>query len=138
MMSELFAPVRRATLWVPGTGPAEDPDRAHLFVILTNPCSDGMVLMVPICSLTNKADRTCLLGTGDHSFLKHPSFVAYYRLSKLKAATLVEQELRGAIKFRGMLDEKIFALICAGIEDSRQAPPILKAYYVTQTAPKNQ
>jgi hypothetical protein len=32
----LFVPFKRATLLVP-SGPANDPDRKHLFVLLTDP-----------------------------------------------------------------------------------------------------
>ncbi|MCX7313732.1 MAG: hypothetical protein NTV56_18905 [Alphaproteobacteria bacterium] len=130
----MFAPVRRATLWIPGTGPDHDTDRAHLFVILTDPDPDGMVLVVPICSATTKSDGTCIVGAGDHPFLKHKSFAAYYRLNTFNGSALVEQEKKKAIQYRGMLDEKVFALVCAGVQESRQAAPVHKKYFATQTA----
>jgi hypothetical protein len=132
MTGPVFAPVRRATLWIPGTGPDHDQDRAHLFIILTDPDADGMVLVVPICSATAKSDSTCIVGAGDHPFLKHKSFTAYYRLNILNAATLVDQERRSIIQYRGMFDEKFFALVCAGVEQSRQAAPRYKKYFAAQ------
>jgi hypothetical protein len=127
-----FAVTKRATVWIPDTGPDQDPQRAHLFVVLTDPSADGMVLMVPICTAATKYDNTCIVGSGDHPFLKHKSYVAYYRLNTFKASVLEEQAKRGIVQFRGMLDDKIFALVCAGVESSRQAAPIYKKYYAAQ------
>jgi len=36
----LFLPIKRATLLVP-SGADGDPDRKHLFVLLTDPADDG-------------------------------------------------------------------------------------------------
>lgn len=50
----LFLPLRRATLLVP-SGPDNDPDRKHLFVLLTDPVDDATgvksVLMVSLFSI---------------------------------------------------------------------------------------
>ena len=130
----MFAPVRRATLLIPGTGPAHDPSRAHLFVILTDPCSAGMNLIVPICSAEGKFDPTCIVGNGDHPFLTKKSYVKYYRLNTFASATLIEQERKKVISYRGMMDEKVFALICAGVGKSPDSAPIYRRYFAEQTA----
>ncbi len=72
-----FVPVRGDTLLILGTGPANDPDRGHLFILLTNVCSEGAILLAPIRSVRGQHDRTCLLGVGDHRFLKGPSWISY-------------------------------------------------------------
>jgi len=133
MNDQVFAPVRRATLLIPGTGPAHDPARAHLFVILTDPCPNGMVLVVPVCRAVRGYDNTCILGAGDHPFFKQKSYVAYYRLQTYSAAELIDKEEKQIIRFRGMLDEKVFALICNGVEQSRLSAPVHKHYFAAQT-----
>ena len=136
MTEVLFAPIRRMTLWIPGTGPSHDPERGHLFIILTDPCPAGMNLLVPVCSAGPKSDTTCLLGAGDHPFLKKKSFVAYHLLNTYAATPLVEQEQKKIIRCKGLLDEKIFALVCSGVQTSRSSPPIYKRYFAEQTSPK--
>ena len=134
MTDGAFAPVRRAALWIPGTGPAHDLERGHLFILLTDLGPDGMVLTVPVCSLVHGHDNTCLLGKGDHPSVHRPSFIAYYQLNLFRAEVLETQEQKGIIFARGLLDEKLFALVCAGVEDSRQAPPKFKKYFADVTA----
>jgi hypothetical protein len=134
MTTKPFAAVRGATLWIPGTGPAHDQGRGHLFIILTNPCPDGMVLMVPVCSVGTKYDNTCILGKGDHNFLTHKSFLAYYRLGTSSAAALVEQVKKTVFVDKGMLNERVFALVCNGVTTSRDAPPKHKRYFEKHTA----
>jgi hypothetical protein len=131
-----FAPTRRMTLWIPSTGPSHDPARGHLFIVLTNPCPSGMVLLVPVCGAGPRSDTTCLLGVGDHPFLTKKSFVAYHLLKTYAAVTLVEQARKKIIQGREMLDERIFALVCRGVETSRSSPPIYKRYFAEQTEPK--
>lgn len=79
----LFIPVERATLLI-CSGPPNDPNRKHLFIILTNPicingCTEKSVLLVSICSVSNDRyyDKTCLLSIGDHEFIKHESYINY-------------------------------------------------------------
>jgi hypothetical protein len=131
-----FAPARRMTLWIPGTGPAHDLERGHLFIILTDTCPAGMNLVVPVCSAGPKSDSTCLLGAGDHPFLKKKSFVAYYLLKRYDAEFLVQQEKKKIIESREILDERLFALVCNGVQASRSSPPIYKRYFAEQIDPK--
>jgi hypothetical protein len=136
MSGAAFKAVRRATLWIPGTGPDHDKRRGHLFVILTEPGPKGNVLVVPICSADKKFDATCIVGAGDHHFLKHKSYIAYHKLSTYSAAVLETQVQKKAIQYHGMLDEKVFALVCEGIENSREAAPKFKNYYKERTQTK--
>lgn len=80
----LFLPLRRATLLVP-SGPENDPDRKHLFILLTDPADDGSgvkaVLMVSLSSIKQGLpyDASCILYPGDHPFVKKESFVVYQK-----------------------------------------------------------
>jgi hypothetical protein len=62
------------------------------------------------------------LGAGDHPFLKKKSFVAYYLLKTYAAEFLVEQEKKKIIESREIFDEKLFALVCNGVQASRSSP----------------
>jgi len=128
-----FSPVRRGTLWIPHTGPAHDQERGHLFIILTDRSEDGEHLLVPVRSVGRTPDRTCLLGPGDHRFFTRLSFVSYAQMRIYSAATLIAQVSAGVIHDRGLLNERIFARICSGIEQSRLSAPRYKAYYAAQT-----
>lgn len=133
-----FVAVRRATLTIPGTGPPHDRDRSHLFVILTDPCSKGFCLLVPICSAREKYDATCLLKKGDHSFVADKSFVDYSLMNTFVAKVLEDQVAKAILRPYEMLDEKIFARVCDGIGKSRRSAPIYKNYFAEQTKPKTQ
>jgi hypothetical protein len=78
-----FVPFKRATLLIP-SGPAIDPDRKHLFVLLTDPIEalgfDGkQVLLVNIASVPNGLpyDSTCILQPGEYRFIKHESYSTF-------------------------------------------------------------
>lgn len=133
-MKGVFQPLRSLTLWIPNTGPANDPSRGHVFVILTNTCADGKNLLVPVCTRRTKFDSTCLLGKGDHEFIKEPSFVFYAGLQTREAAVLKKQADDDIITYKGILDKKLFALVCAGVEQSRFSPPKFVHYFNAQTA----
>ncbi len=136
MSKAAFAASRRATILIPDTGPQHDRGKSHLFVVLTEPDSDGMVLLVPICTKGQKYDTACLVGKGDHPFLDRPSYVDYSNLNTYKAQVLESQAQKGILVAKEVIDEKVFALICAGIEQSRQSPPIYKKYFSQQTKKK--
>ena len=92
----LFLPLRRATLLVP-SGPENDPDRKHLFILLTDPADAEAgvkaVLMVSLSSIKAGLphDPACLLYPGDHPFVKRNSFVVYQK-ARIEEA---EKVLRG-------------------------------------------
>ncbi len=79
----LFVPFKRATLLIPSE-PANDSDRKHLFVLLTDPIEapgfEGkQVLLVNIASVPNgfSYDSTCVLKPGEHRFIKHESYSTF-------------------------------------------------------------
>lgn len=127
-----FKPARGITLLIPGTGPASDPEKGHLFVILTNTCPLGQNLLVPICTITTKHDTTCLLKPGEHRFIVAGSYVAYYFLQTYGAPYLISRVEKKLIFDKGPMDEAVVARICDGVEKSSFSPPRQKAYYRAQ------
>ncbi len=68
------------------SGPDHDPDRMHLFVVLTDPlCNfdDGIrkVLLVSLSSIHDDLyhDSACILEPGEHPFVKRDSYVVYQK-----------------------------------------------------------
>jgi hypothetical protein len=74
--------------------------------------------------------------TSDHHFLKHKSYVAYSKLQTYSAVAIESQVQKGTIEDRGLIDERVFALICKGIGDSREAAPKFQSYYRERTEKK--
>lgn len=133
----LFLPLKRATLLVP-SGPQSDPDRKHLFILLTDPADDGSgqnaVLMVSLSSVKSGMphDPTCILYPGDHPFVRRASFVFYARARLEEADKLLRGVKDGKLVAHDPMDSGMFARICKGIEESRFTPPkILKFYRQT-------
>ena len=118
---------------MPGTGPAVDPDKAHLFVILTNTSPVGENLLVPICRVPGrvnpKYELTCVLHAGDHPFLKAESFVSYYFLQTFAAVFLSARVEKKIFVPKEPIDAKILARICEGVEKSDLAPPRMQTFY---------
>jgi hypothetical protein len=93
-----------------------------------------MVLAVPICSIRNKYDSTCVLKASDHrNLLKNDSYVAYYHLETYAAKVLEDQAEKGILKAHEMLDGNTLARICDGVQKSRQSAPIYQRYFAYQT-----
>lgn len=126
-----FSPVRRAAFLVP-SGPANDPDRKHLHVLLTDPCGVGkQVLMVPICSVKPDLphDSTCLLSPGDHQFLQHASYVAYSKCRVEAAADVAKLVGGGYFTIKEPASEELIARIAAAISTSKFIKPFARDFY---------
>lgn len=127
-MIDVFQPQRSLTIHIPETGKT-----GHLFIILTNTCENGWNLLVPVCSAIGRYDRTCLLGVGDHKFIKHQSYVMYAKMDLYQAQHLIDQVRNGTFGYEGVVDERVFALVCAGVGSSEFAAPKHQQYFATQT-----
>lgn len=125
----IFYPFRRATLLVP-SGPAHDPERKHLFIILTDRCpEEDTVLMVDVCRIKDAYhDSTCTLNVGDHEFIRQPSFVNYRRARIEAANALIIGVERQVMVPKGTIAEDIFARICYGLLQSRHCAPKFQNY----------
>lgn len=131
----LFLPVRRATLLIP-SGPEHDPDRKHLFILLTDPFGrleedEKQVLMVSTSTVRTGMfhDPTCLLFPGDHPFIKHDSFVSYRTARIEEAGKLVRGVKSGALIPKGSMEGEIVARICKGLTESRHTPLKILEFY---------
>lgn len=128
-MSPFFVPRSSFTIHIPETGPT-----GHLFVILTETCAAGNNLVVPVNTIRGVYDNACVLGVGDHPFINTPSYVAYRHLDILLADDIKSKVRSGVIDYKGILDDRVFAMVCAGVERSDQAAPKYQRYFRDQIA----
>lgn len=131
-----FQPIRRATLLYP-SGPANDPNRNHLFVLLTDPIADplnGGKVCSLLCGLstvypTIYHDPTCILQPGDHPFITRNSFVFYAESRVVEAAKLVNGVAQGSFVAKPMMNSAVVDRICAGVLVSIHTPPKAQRFY---------
>ena len=139
----LFVPFRRATLLIP-TGAAHDPDRKHLFIVLTDPAQvldfdEKHSLLVGVYSITpeSRHDPACELYAGDHAFIRHKSYVHYARARIEPSQAILNGVKKGVFVQKDMLVEDIFARVCKGLVESRFTPPIIVSFYKAAEAERN-
>jgi len=134
----LFVPFKRATLLIP-SGPTTDPDRKHLFVLLTDPVEapgfeEKQVLLVNIASVPNSVyfDSTCVLKPGVHRFIKHESYV-YYAKARIEAANALLRGVKsGQLIPHEIMAQAVVQRICDGLQQSSHTTPrILRFYALT-------
>jgi hypothetical protein len=128
-MSSLFVPFKQTTIHVPGTGPAHDPDRGHLFIILTSPSAAGDVLSVSCSRAYPRCDRTCVLEAGCHRFIRKESFILYAK-PEIYRVDLIRARVRdGDVTYKGLIGDGLFERICDGLLDSPHTPPYARTYF---------
>lgn len=131
----MFIPLPKYTILVP-SGPDHDPDRKHLFVILTAPCGDANnVLSVAWVSLRSVDprvpyfDRTCVLNVGDHPFIKHPTWVDYAK-ARIDPVAAIDRGIRdGKLIPHDPMSPEVFVRIAQGLCLSDETPSGVKAFY---------
>ena len=129
-----WSAIRRATLLIP-SGPAHDPDRKHLHIVLNDPFPDATmatkVLVVSVTSIpaSNKYDPSCSLFPGEHPFVVHNSYVAYNRLDLVDPGLLESKVAAKVFVAKPLLDEKFFAYVVQGLKDSPYTSPRFLRYF---------
>lgn len=68
-------------------------ERPHLWIILSDPNSDGRILLVNCTSKAPPTDTTVILAPGDHEFIDKPSWI-FYALAETPLVTNFEAEIK--------------------------------------------
>lgn len=125
-----WKPAKKKCLLIP-SGTANDPDRHHLFVILTDRCVDGFHLAVSVSSIKDgiKHDDTCLLDSGCHEFITKHSFVMYGRIQKLRSESIEKCVGGWVYKPKQDLSDDQFVRIAEGVATSPFTPRWAKTYF---------
>jgi hypothetical protein len=114
------------------TGPAHDPGRMHLFIVLTAPKSidsaEPGTLCVPLVSLSSipkdrPYDATCVLRTGDHPFIRHDTYVAYGLAIHPTLSILQEKIRRGECEIGQPLTAAVLERVYKGVFVSKHVKP---------------
>ena len=135
----LFVPFKRATLLIP-SGPTNDPERKHLFVLLTDPIEasgfdEKQVLLVNIASVPNGLpyDATCIIQPGEHRFIKHESYV-FYAKARIEAANALLRGVKsGQLIPHEIIDQALVKRICDGLQQSPHTTPKILYFYALTT-----
>lgn len=128
----MFLPNRKASILVP-SGPAHDPDRKHLFIVLSDPVTDEkVVLLVSISSVKPNRwnDESCLLYPGDHPFIKKDSFVDYASARIEPGDKLLRGVKAGKLIPKDPITDEVFERICAGVMASRRTPRYIRQFFL--------
>lgn len=126
---------KTATLLIP-SGPFENPNKKHLFVVCTDECAKGKRLIVPICTwLNNLCDPTCKISAHEHSFINRPSYVLYRNCRIELHSRLVKGIDEGVFVTRDPINAQTFLRIANGFCKSVHTPRYVKNYL---NCPKNQ
>jgi len=128
----MFLPNRKASILVP-SGPPHDPDRKHLFIVVSDPVTDEhLVLLVSISSVKPNIwnDESCLLYKGEHPFITKDSFVDYGYARIESAEKLLRGVESGKLVPHDPVSDDVFQRICQGLMASRRTPMDIKRFFL--------
>lgn len=121
---------KRSTLLIP-SGPARDPGRRHLFIVLTNTCDQGCQLLVSLSTYydDDTCDETCILSPGDHPFIQRATFVEYRKARIQETAGLLRGIRDQKLIPHQPVDEDMFEEVCEGLLASIFTPRKIFTYF---------
>jgi hypothetical protein len=124
-----FQPSKKMTLLMP-SGPAADPDRLHLWIVLTDPCPDGANLLVNVSSVKPGQfhDATCTITAGLHPRIKLTSWVEYRRARAIHTEALVKGANAWLYRISTPISDELHTRICQGFMESEHSVPRLRRY----------
>jgi hypothetical protein len=119
-----YAPSKRGCLLIPFN------NVPHLFVVLNNPCKNGLCLVVMVSSVKEGRthDNACLLAGGDHEFIKHSSYVVYRLAEIASAAHITNMVGKKYYTEKNAITEELYARIVAGLKASSEVKPRITQY----------
>ena len=119
-----YAPYRRATLLIPVDGVP------HLFIILNDPCEEGLCLLVMISSIKPKRfhDKACVLKQGDHEFIKKDSFVVYRIAEPASASHIGNMVEKKFYMCKADVSEAVYKRVVDGLFASDETRPSVIRY----------
>ncbi len=95
---------------------------SHLWMVLSDPQSDPeRVLIVNLTSWREDKDRACVLGPGDHAYVRHRTSVNYAGAKLVSAAEIEGLLESGGLASHTPLDPDVLARIRNAVPASRMA-----------------
>jgi hypothetical protein len=119
-----YRPERMSALLCP------TPEDYHLTAVLNDPCADDLCLLVTITSIVPGRfhDPACVLDRGDHSFLRHPSFVLYRLAATVRAQHICNLVAKKYYLEKDEFPEQVFDRILGGVYISKEVTPRIIKY----------
>jgi len=135
-MSNNYVPYKKGTLLIP-SGTLIEPNKRHLFVILTDRCSNYGHMCVPISTIKSfiRYDDACVVPANSHEFITEDSFVLY-RFAETRHFAHISKNV--GLKFfipKADVSDTLFQAICDGVHRSRFISPRMREYFNLEFRP---
>ncbi len=98
--------------------PLNDHAIEHLWIVATNPNTDGLVAVVNLTSLKGAKDQTVVFRKGEHPFIKWDTSVNYALADLVQVSKLEQYVNSGRAKLREDLPSNLVALLLDGFTAS--------------------
>lgn len=106
--------------------PTTENNIKHLRIVITDANKDSEFLTVPVDTLRSEyQDKSCIINVGDHSFIKHKSFVNY----KFAAVLTFQQIFNGLHQGLLISKEDVTEEVLKRIQEGAKKSPNLDNKY---------
>jgi len=112
--------------------PLDFANSGHLWVVLTNPNPDGIILVVNVTTVYSNdknIDATVRLNTGDHPFIDRQSYIYYRGAMMIEVSELQTAERAGRLKMHDGCSEKLLSIVRSGIGASKHCSRVIKRFF---------
>lgn len=100
--------------------------RSHLYIALTDPDADGNFVIANVTSQEQGKDQSCVLGAGDHPFIKKESVINYAEAIVTNENPVGTASRRGFIQPDIAVSAEVLAKVQAGALASSQTETKVK------------
>ena len=105
-------------------------NKRHLNIVITEANSENEYLVVPVDTLRfDFQDRSCILHAGDHSFIKHDSFVNYKYARVISYVQLFNGLNKGLFIRKEDISEEVLIRIQNGARKTKNLKTELKVWF---------
>jgi hypothetical protein len=125
-----FQPLKKATLLMP-SGPPGDPERLHLWVILTDPCDLEANIIVSLSTLHRDRfhDPSCIVEAGEHRRVTARSWANYRLARAVPTRNLVKGEAAWYYRMDAPVSDTLYEKLCKGLLESEHTTIRLRRYF---------
>ncbi len=130
-----YEPARGHTLLIP-SGTNQDPEKKHLFVLITDRCAAGSHMLVSLSTIREGVfhDPACVVDVGEHPFVKAQSFIEY-RMARMDTAIHLQRCVDGwTFLPKENVSRELLEKICGGLQVSEHITKSMLNYYNCVTA----
>lgn len=115
------------TFLLSGTGGMANPEGCHLMVCLMVDQPKDVAVIVPIVTLHERSDRSCVLKIGGHDFIKHDSCASYDFAQAVSWSEINREVERKKLRLRSPVSDEVLKRLQVGFVLSDETPPYIYA-----------